>query len=161
MSGPLGFLVRISSGGVGSSTRRGGAQKVRHVLQNPWRPHFWQDIPDFCRDVPCPRAPEKLRKQIVRNSRSLMLRSSWRPSKEVPKPRPGKLPKRCVGKCQTETAGCRGKCRKKCSGFAEPSPEHFFRHFLRHPVSGRHFPKPFCRHFSRSGLQHFRGLPGS
>ena len=43
-----------------------------------------------------------------------MLRS-WRPSKEVPKPRPEKVPKKCFGKCRSET-GCRGKCRKKCSG---------------------------------------------
>ena len=36
----------------------------------------------------------------------------WRPSKEVPKPRPGKVPKKCFGKCRSET-GCRGKCPKK------------------------------------------------
>ena len=40
---------------------------------------------------------------------------SWRPSKEVPKPWPGKVPKKCFGKCRFET-GCRAKCRKKCSG---------------------------------------------
>ena len=32
----------------------------------------------------------------------------------LPKPRPGKVPKKCFGKCPSET-GCRGKCRKKCS----------------------------------------------
>ena len=40
---------------------------------------------------------------------------SWRPSKEVPKPRPGKVLKKCFGKCRSET-GCFGKCQKKCSG---------------------------------------------
>ena len=40
---------------------------------------------------------------------------SWRPSKEVPKPRPGKVPKKCFGKCRSET-GRRGRCRKECSG---------------------------------------------
>ena len=55
----------------------------------------------------------------VRSSQFAILKmldlQSWRPSKEVPKPRPGKLPKKCFGKCRSET-GCRRQCRKKCSG---------------------------------------------
>ena len=60
---------------------------------------------------------------------------SWRPSKEVPKPWPGEVPKKCFGKCRSET-GCRGKCRKNCSGsraYVEVVP--------RHPVSDQRFPK--------------------
>ena len=37
---------------------------------------------------------------------------SWWPSKEVPKPRPGKVSKKCFGKCRSET-GCRNKKTKK------------------------------------------------
>ena len=40
---------------------------------------------------------------------------SWRPSQEVPKPRPGKVPKKCFGKFRSET-GCFGKCRKSAPG---------------------------------------------
>ena len=46
---------------------------------------------------------------LFRNARS------WRPSKEVPKPRSGKVPKKCFGKCRSET-GCRVKCRKSAPG---------------------------------------------
>ena len=40
-----------------------------------------------------------------------------------------------------------------CSTFIErQNPEHFFRHFPRHPVSGRHFPKHFFGTFPGQGF---------
>ena len=39
------FLVWIFSGGWGSSTWRGGGQKVRYVLRNPGKPNFWAGYP--------------------------------------------------------------------------------------------------------------------
>ena len=83
---------------------------------------------------------------------------SWRPSKEVPKPRPGKVPKKCSGKCRSET-GCRGKCRKSAPGSVslyyfhrETEPGALFWHFSRHPVSDRHFPEHFFGTFPRRGF---------
>ena len=88
---------------------------------------------------------------------------SCRPSKEVPKPRPGKVPKKCFGKCRSET-GCFGKCRKKCSGsrllyylyigaepgalFSAPSSAPRFGPALSEALF-RHFSWPWLRHFCR------------
>ena len=49
------------------------------------------------------------------------------------------------------------KNRKSASGSAPQArdPEALFRHFPRHPVWGRHFPKHSFRHFSWLGLWHF------
>ena len=76
-------------------------------------------------------------------------------------PVPTKVPKKCFGKCRPQT-GCRGKCRKSASAF-EPlykqyrgsKAEALFRHFPRHPVWGRHFPKHFFGTFVGTGLRHF------
>ena len=57
-----------------------------------------------------PKYPSPLEQQM-----SPSQEESWRPSEEVPKARPGKVPKMCVGNCRSET-GCRGKCRKSASG---------------------------------------------
>ena len=43
---------------------------------------------------------------MFRRSASLALQS-WRPSKEVPKPRAGKVPKKCFGKCRKKRSGLR------------------------------------------------------
>ena len=81
--------------------------------------------------------------------------------KKCQSPDEEKCRKECFGKCRFET-GCRGKCRKSAFAVrasAEDStgadPEALFRHFPRHPVWNRHFPKHSFRHFSSSGLWHF------
>ena len=93
---------------------------------------------------------------------------SWRPIKEVPKPRPGKVPKKCFGKCRSET-GCRGKCRKNCLGFrllyrgsiGDGTPSTFSA-LSSAPRFGPALFEALFRHFSWPGLwDFFRWLPGS
>ena len=92
---------------------------------------------------------------------------SWRPSKEVPKPRPGKVPKKCFGRCRSET-GCFGKCRKKCSGsrllyylYIGAEPGALFSAPSSAPRFGPALSEALFRHFSWPGLRHFfRWPPG-
>ena len=56
--------------GWGSSTRRGGGQKVRYVPQNQGNQTFLAGYPGICRDIP--EVPEKFeKKKFVFNFRSL------------------------------------------------------------------------------------------
>ena len=126
-----------------------------------------QKLPKIARKYP-KRAQANCLKLSEDCPNSLGLRS-WRPSKEVPKPGPGKVPKKCFGKCWSE-AGCRGKCRKKCSGSrflyylyigAEPEAL-FFSALSSAPRFGPALSEALFRHFSWPGLRHFfRWLPGS
>ena len=70
---------------------------------------------------------------------------SWPPSKGVPKPWPGKVPKKCFGECQSET-GCRGKCsglRAYVEVVLETEPGALFSAFSPAPRFGQHSPKHF------------------
>ena len=49
---PQTFWSGYLPAGWGSSTWRGGGQRVWHVPRNPWNRKFWWDIPGFCRDIP-------------------------------------------------------------------------------------------------------------
>ena len=77
----------------------------------------------------------------------------------MPKPRPGKVPKKCFRKCRSET-GCRGKCRKKCSGLPSPIlPLHrrgarstFFGTFLGTPFRTGTFRSTFFGTFPGRGF---------
>ena len=77
--------------------------------------------------------------------RPLSLRAC-RPSKEVPKPRPGKVPKRVLRKVPAEN-GVPRKVPKKCFGVrssvetstGERTPKHFFGTFLGTPFSAGTF----------------------
>ena len=59
--------------------------------------------------------------------------------------------------------GCRGKCPKTfffasslmATSTEVRSPTHFFRHFSRHPIWGRHLLKHVFGTFVRLGLRHF------
>ena len=111
--------------------------------------------------------PRTLRSQLIAKSLQNQVLQSWRPSKEVPKPQPGKVPKKCFGKCRSET-GCFGKCRKKCSGSrllcylhigAEPGA--LFSAPSSAPRFGPALSEALFRHFSWPGLRHFfRWPPG-
>ena len=66
----------------------------------------------------------------------------WQPSKEVPKPRPGKVLRKVLRKVPVRNGVSRSVC--VCIG---DGTQALFRHFPRHPVSDRHFPKHFPKHF--------------
>ena len=100
---------------------------------------------------------EKLLSSSPSRKSALILRS-WRPSKEVPKPRPGKVPKSALEGAGPKR-GCRGKCRKSALGSVslyyfhrETEPGALFRHFPRHPVSDRHLPEHFFGTFPGRGF---------
>ena len=63
-------------------------------------------------DLPLKKCPKKHAPLLAESSLYLQ---SWRPSKGVPKPRPGKVPKKFFGKCRSET-GCRGSGKHRERG---------------------------------------------
>ena len=88
---------------------------------------------------------------------------SWPPSKEVPKPRPGKVPEKCFEKCRSET-GCREKCRNKCSGchllyylYIGAAPGALISALFSAPRFGPALSEALFRHFSGPGLRRFDG----
>ena len=88
----------------------------------------------------------------------LVLRAC-RPSKEVPKPRPGKVPKRVLRKVPGEN-GVPRKVPKKCSGVrssvetstGERTPKHFFSTFLGTPFSAGTFRSTLFGTFPGQGF---------
>ena len=71
-------------------------------------------------------------------------------------PRPGEVPKKCFGKRGPETR-CRGKCRAagpaSCTTCTEArNPEHFFRHFPRHPIRTGSFRSTLFDTFAGRGF---------
>ena len=86
---------------------------------------------------------------------------TWQPSKEVPKPQAGKVPRKVLQKVPPPPMGCQGKRRRKCSCSPPPHPKPFFRHFPQHPVWGWHFPKHSSRQFYCPGFDFFTWSPGS
>ena len=98
---------------------------------------------------------------ILRRGKGLR---SWPPSKEVPKPRPGKVPKKCLGKCRSET-GCR---ENRVPSPIPPlhilgaGPGGLFSTLFSAPRFGPALSEALFRHFSWPGLRHFfRWRPGS
>ena len=77
------------------------------------------------------------------------------------------MPKKCFGKCRSET-GCRGKCRKKCSGLRllyylhiGTEPGALFSALSPAPRFGPALSEALSRHFSWPRLRHsFRWRPG-
>ena len=92
---------------------------------------------------------------------------SWRPSKEVLKPRPGKVPKKCFGKCRSKN-GVPGKVPKKCSALRayvevaqETGPGALVSALSSAPRFGPALSEAFCRHSSCPELRDFfRWPPG-